>query len=60
MLSQQAISEFREIFFREYGQTLTDEEATEKANSLLNFYKVIFQTSNMKRNMNHERTNRKK
>ncbi len=60
MLSQQAISEFRELYLKKFGRTLTDEEATEKANGLLNLYKVVFQTPNMKRSMKngqHERTN---
>jgi len=56
MLSKQAIAEFREIYFKRYGKTLTDEEATERATGLLSLYKAVYEPSlTMKRNMNYER-----
>jgi hypothetical protein len=41
MLEKQAIKEFKQIYFEENGIELSDEEATEKALSVFNFFKVI-------------------
>ena len=45
MLTKQAISEFREIYFNKYGETLSDMEATEKANDLLSLYKTVYRVA---------------
>ena len=38
MLSKQAIKEFQEIYFKEYGEALAFEEAAAKAESFLRFF----------------------
>lgn len=49
MLTKQAIAEFRELYSKKYGETLTDEEATQKANDFLNFYKTILRVPHPKK-----------
>ena len=41
-LSKKAIDEYKEIYQREYGKTLTDQEAYEQASNLLRLFKVIY------------------
>lgn len=41
MLSQDAIKEFQDIYFREFGIRLTKAEAEEQALNLLSLYKSI-------------------
>ena len=41
MLSEKAISEFQELYFKEFGKRLSLEEATEKATGLLRLYKAV-------------------
>lgn len=41
-LSKKAIDEYKEIYRREYGKTLTDEDAYEQASNLLRLFKVIY------------------
>lgn len=41
-LSKKAIDEYKEIYRREYGKTLTDQEAYEQASNLLRLFKVIY------------------
>jgi hypothetical protein len=42
-LSQEAINEFKEIYQREFGEMLSDEQAREKAMSLLNLFYFLLQ-----------------
>lgn len=42
MLSKKAISEFKRIYLKEFGNKLNDNEANEKGLELLNFFKLIF------------------
>ena len=41
MLSQTAIEEFQEIYFKSYGEKLSLSEATTQAYRLLNLYKAV-------------------
>lgn len=41
-LSQSAIDEFKQIYCKQYGVTLTDEEANSKGLELLQFMKIIY------------------
>ena len=40
-LNKKAIDEFKEIYFRELGQNITDEEAQELGSSLISLFKMI-------------------
>ncbi|MCL4354238.1 hypothetical protein M1349_02075 [Patescibacteria group bacterium] len=42
MLSKEAIDEFRGIYYKEYGQRLTDKEALELGTRLINFVKSVY------------------
>ena len=42
MLPEKAILEFKQIYKREYGEDLTDEEATERAYAVYDFFKIIY------------------
>ena len=48
MLLKQAIEEFQEIYFKEYGEALAFEEAAAKAESFLRFFKAIVKPSIIK------------
>lgn len=41
MLPEESLREFKEIYQKEFGILLSDEEATEKATALLNVFKVF-------------------
>jgi len=41
-LSNEAIKEFKEIYKREFGKIISDEEAQEKGQNLLSFFKIIY------------------
>lgn len=41
-LSTQAITEFREIYFKATGQKNNDEKLNEEALTLLNYFKLIY------------------
>lgn len=43
MPSKQAVSEFKALFQSRYGIALTDDEAFEKATSLLRLYKTVLE-----------------
>jgi len=45
MLSKKAIEEFQEIYRIEYGEELSLDEATAKAESLLRLYKSVLKPS---------------
>jgi hypothetical protein len=40
-LSKKAIDEFKEIYFREFGQNITDEEAQVLGSNLISLFKII-------------------
>ena len=42
MLPQKAIEEFRRIYKKSYGVELSNEEAADKANRLVNLYKAVY------------------
>ena len=56
--SKESVEEFKEIFQKEYGQKLTDEEASESAYSLLNFFKLLLEVDD--RNKRQEKDQEKK
>lgn len=42
MLSEKALSKFKEIYQKEFGAQLTDEQASRKGLELLSFFKLIY------------------
>jgi hypothetical protein len=42
MLNEKAIKEFKELFINHYGIELSDQEATRKANSLIDLYLLVY------------------
>ncbi len=48
MLNEQAIKEFQEIYFKEYGEALAFDEAAAKAENFLRFFKTIIKPSTNK------------
>ncbi len=48
MLSDKAIKEFQEIYFKKSGKQLSVEEATKKALNLIRLYKAILCPSGIK------------
>ena len=45
MLNEQAIKEFQDIYFSEYGEAISFDEASAKAESLLRLYRAVFKPS---------------
>ena len=45
MLPKQAIEEFRQIFLREEGILLSDQEAVALGNNLINLFRVLTKTA---------------
>lgn len=41
-LSKEAIEEFKEIYYQEFGERISDEEAQELGASLLSLFKIIY------------------
>jgi len=41
-LSKKAIKEFKEIYWKELGKKISDEEAQEKGQRLLSLFKIIY------------------
>lgn len=41
-LSKEAIKEFKEIYHKEFGEVISDEEAQEMGGGLLSLFKVIY------------------
>jgi hypothetical protein len=41
-LSKEAIKEFKEIYFKEFGEEISDQEAREEAESLISLFKIIY------------------
>ena len=46
MLSLKAIKEFKQIYFKKFGQKISDQKALELAIGLINLYKIINQSKN--------------
>ena len=44
-LSKKAIDEFKEIYKKEYGKELSDEEAFDSATNLLNFFEALYKSA---------------
>jgi hypothetical protein len=44
-LSKKAIDEFKEIYKKEYGKELNDEEAFDSATNLLNFFEALYKSA---------------
>lgn len=42
MLPKEAIQEFKQIYFRKFGEELSNEEAAEKANRVYELHKALF------------------
>ncbi len=42
MITQRALQEFKDLWLKEYGTPLNDEEATEKASALLTLFDQIY------------------
>ncbi len=45
MITKEAIKEFQEIYFKEYGETLAFDEAAARAESFLRFFKAVVKPS---------------
>lgn len=41
-LSKKAIKEFKEIYYREFGEKISDETAQEKGQRLIALFKIIY------------------
>jgi hypothetical protein len=41
-LSKEAIEEFKEIYEKEFGKSISDEEAQEMGRNLLSLFKIIY------------------
>jgi len=41
-LSKEAIEEFKDIYYREFGRKISDEEAQEMGQNLLSLFKIIY------------------
>ena len=56
MLSQQALDEFKKLFFEQFGQQINDQKALELGTNLIKFYKIIYQSKEEKPYGNENRT----
>lgn len=55
MVSKQALQKFKEIYLKEFGEELTDAEAFELGNNLLNLYRAVYLPNlNINISQNHE------
>jgi hypothetical protein len=50
ILPREAIEEFKQIYKKEFGEELSDQDATERATKLLDLYKVIYKSKLQKEN----------
>lgn len=41
-LSKEAIKEFKEIYYEEFGERVSDEEAQEMGGNLISLFKIIY------------------
>jgi len=57
-LSKEAIEEFKEIYQREFGETISDEKAQELGQNLISLFKIIYRpipaNQNKKKEENEE------
>ena len=44
--SEKSIQEFKEIYFKKFGQEIDDQRALELAINLINLYKVVYKNEN--------------
>lgn len=42
MLPKEAVEEFKQIYKRVFNEELTDDEASRRANNLVNLYQVVY------------------
>ena len=49
MLPAEAINEFKELYRKKFGVELSDEEASFRANNLVNLYKFVYGESPINR-----------
>lgn len=42
VLSKEAIKEFKEIYYREFGENISDADAQEMGESLISLFKIIY------------------
>lgn len=42
MLPKEAVEEFRELYYKNYGIKLSDEEATRRANNFVGLYEAVY------------------
>lgn len=49
MLPKEAIEEFKKLYKERYGIELSDEEASYRANNLVNLYKAVYDESSFGR-----------
>jgi hypothetical protein len=45
MLPKEAINQFKKIYLKEFGVSLSDQEATQKAYDLINLFRVVTKPS---------------
>jgi len=48
MINSEAIKEFQDIYLKEYGKKLTNEQASELGKRLLNLFKLIYRPIKIK------------
>ncbi len=53
MLSKDAINEFKAIYFRKYGISLSEQEAMEHANQLIGLYKSVVPVGSSRKETNN-------
>ncbi|MCD6297730.1 MAG: hypothetical protein J7M30_11300 [Deltaproteobacteria bacterium] len=41
-LSKEAIKEFKEIYYKEFGEKISDQEAQEMGGNLISLFKIIY------------------
>lgn len=49
-LSKTAIKEFKELYYKEFGKIISDEEAQKKGQNLLSLFKIIYRSIPMDKN----------
>ena len=55
MLTKRAVDEFREIYERQYGVVLSNADATVLATELLNLYRAVYPSPNMKKDTSNDK-----
>ena len=57
MLPEKAIEQFKKLYVKNYGIELTNEDASRKANNLVELYKAIYGNAYFGRIKNNEKDN---